>query len=82
MSGDLRAAEMRCADLVSELAARDDAAARLASEAAELRRLVGAMDADRDALQVGLGGGGGGRVGEACAMTRPGRQFSGYMSRS
>ncbi|KAF5840898.1 hypothetical protein DUNSADRAFT_15097 [Dunaliella salina] len=51
MSADLRAAEMRVADLVSELAAQEDAMGRAQAEAADLRRVVAAMDSERDGLQ-------------------------------
>ena len=74
MSADLRASEMRVGDLVSELTAREDMAARTQAEAADLRRVVAGMDAERDQIQVcmcvwggmdqvqvGVGGGGGGR---------------------
>jgi hypothetical protein len=52
MSSNLRAAEMRVADLVSELAAREDATARAQAEASDLRRVVANMDGERDGLQV------------------------------
>lgn len=52
MSADLRAAEMRIADLISEVAAREDALARASAEAADLRRVVASLDGERDGLQV------------------------------
>ncbi len=55
MAADLRAAEMRAADLSGELAAREDGLARWRAEAEQLRGLVAQMDRDRDGLQVGSG---------------------------
>ncbi|KAJ9515516.1 hypothetical protein QJQ45_021666, partial [Haematococcus lacustris] len=54
MSGDLRAAEMRIADLVSELAGCQDALGRAAAESADLRQLVNTLDQERDNLQAEL----------------------------
>lgn len=55
MAADLRAAEMRAADLSGELAAREDELARWRAEVEQLRGLVAQMDRDRDGLQVGSG---------------------------
>jgi len=52
------------ADLVAELAAREDVTARAQAEVADLRRVVASMDGERDALQVRQGLGGGRRAGQ------------------
>jgi hypothetical protein len=57
MAAELRASELRVADLVAELGSREDALGRAAAEAADLRAVVGRLDQERDALQVGGGGG-------------------------
>ncbi|EFJ50664.1 basal body protein [Volvox carteri f. nagariensis] len=54
MSADLRAAEMRNADLAGELAARQDELAAWRGEAEQLRGLLRSLDGDRDALQSEL----------------------------
>ncbi|GIL57051.1 hypothetical protein Vafri_12185 [Volvox africanus] len=54
MSADLRAAELRNADLASELAARQDEVAAWRGEAEQLRGLLRSLDGDRDTLQSEL----------------------------
>jgi hypothetical protein len=52
MAAELRASELRVADLVAELGSREDALGRAAAEASDLRAVVGRLDQERDALQV------------------------------
>jgi len=54
MSSELRAAELRMQDLVSELDQRDEALHRTSLERDDLRRVVGGLDAERDGLQAEL----------------------------
>jgi hypothetical protein len=43
---------MRVADLVAELAAREDSSSRAEAAVADLKRVVAGLDGERDALQV------------------------------
>ena len=54
MSSELRSAELRMQDLVSELDQRDEALHRLSLERDDLKRVVGGLDAERDGLQAEL----------------------------
>ena len=52
MASEIRAAEMRMQDLVSELARLEEELNRTRLERDDLRRVVGGLDAERDNLQV------------------------------
>jgi hypothetical protein len=52
MSNELRAAELRIQDLVSQLSRSQDEAGRSRLECDDFRRVVAGLDAERDKLQV------------------------------
>ena len=57
MASEIRAAEMRMQDLVSELTRLEEELNRTRLERDDLRRVVGGLDAERDSLQVWAGKG-------------------------
>lgn len=54
LSTELRATELKAADLESQLASSQHTVQQQADDMAELRRVVAALDAERDSLQAEL----------------------------